>query len=107
MSEHGDDLDRQRENFKMYLHKFGVVESLTNVLANLYELEIKPTDPLDYIRTHMTERVHEKEELKILRAKHDQMVIQVQEIEEENLKLAKEINQLEYYEDYLSKSELC
>jgi len=105
MSEHGDDFNRQRENFKIYLHKFGVVESLTNVLANLYELEIKPTDPLDYIRTYMTENVHEKEELKILKAKYDQMVIQIQEIEEENMKLAEEINQMEHYGEDLSKFE--
>lgn len=65
MSEHANNnwLNIQYEGFKKKLNESGVIEALTNVLANLYELEIRPTDPLEYIRTHMTETISEKEEL--------------------------------------------
>lgn len=108
MSDGGDDLlNGKRENFKTYLNKFGVIEALTNVLAKIYELDIKPTDPLDYIRTNMTETIHEREELKILKTKHENILSQIQKMKEENINLAKVIKELENYgEELRSKSKL-
>lgn len=96
----------KRENFRKYLNDFNVIETLTNVLTNIYKMEIKPTDPLDYIRTHMTDTIHEREELKSLIAKHNDIVAQIQKTKQENINLAKEIKELENYENELIKSKL-
>ncbi|XP_015374024.1 PREDICTED: C-Myc-binding protein homolog [Diuraphis noxia] len=96
----------KREDFKKYLSDLGVIDALTNVLANLYQLETRPTDPLDYIRTHMTEIVQEREELKMLKANYNSMISQIQEMEEQNMELAKSIKELENYGNELSKSKL-
>jgi len=92
MSEHVNNwINSQHENFKKKLMKWGVIEALTNILAKLYELEIKPTDPLEYIRTNMTEIISEKEELKTLKAKYNNMIVEIQEMEKENMNLEKKI----------------
>jgi len=104
MTNQGNYSVNKREDFKKYLNELGVIDALTNVLANLYRLEIRPTDPLDYIRTHMTEIVNEREELKILKDNYNSIINQIQEMEEENMKLAKTIKDLESYGDELSKS---
>ncbi|XP_022176653.1 C-Myc-binding protein-like [Myzus persicae] len=104
MASQGNSGNNKREDFKKYLNDLGVIDALTNVLANLYRLEIRPTDPLDYIRTHMTETVIEREELKMLKANYDSMMSQIQEMEEENMQLAKTIKELENYGEELSKS---
>lgn len=99
-------LNSKREDFKKYLNKYGVIEALTMVLLNLYEMEIRPTDPLDYIRTHMTETIYEREELKKLQVQHDDMVAQIQQMEEENMKLAKTLKELGHYANEISNSKL-
>ncbi|KAF0751703.1 c-Myc-binding protein-like [Aphis craccivora] len=99
-------VNNKREDFKKYLNEFGVIDALTNVLADLNGLEIRPTDPLDYIRTHMTEIVKEKEELKILKANYESMISQIQEMEEEIMKLSKKIKVLENYGDESSRSKI-
>lgn len=106
MSNQGNSVNNKREDFKKYLNDLGVIEALTNVLANLYKSETRPTDPLDYIRTHMTETIKEKEELKMLKENYNSMISQIQEIEEENMQLAKTIKELENYGNELSKSGL-
>lgn len=105
MTKQGDDLSNSKhEEFKRYLNEFGVIEALTNVLAKLYELKTKPTDPLDFIRINMTETVKEREELNGLKKKYDNMVIQIRKMEEENINLAKAIKELKNYEIELGKS---
>lgn len=90
-------LNIKHEDFKKYLNKFGVIEALTKVLIDLYEMKMRPTDPLDYIRTHMTETIKEREELKKLQIQYDSLVVQNQEMEEENINLAKTLKELGYY----------
>lgn len=93
MSNQADNVFNDKD-FMKYLNEFGVIEAVTDVLLNLYELDIKPTDPLDYIRTHMTETVYEKEELEALTAKRDDMVALIRKMEERNMNLAKAIEGL-------------
>lgn len=99
-------LNSKREDFKNYLNRLGVIEVLTKVLIDLYDMEIRPTDPLDYIRTHITETIKEKEELKILQIQHDNMVVQIREMEEENMKIAKTLKELGYHAKELGISKL-
>jgi len=84
-------LNNRREDFKQKLIKLGIINALTNILANLYELEPRPIDPLEYIRTHMTETLSEKEEVKALKAIYNNMVDEIQQLEEENTNLEKVI----------------
>lgn len=100
-------LEKMREDFKKYLIKSNVFEALTKVLISIYELEIKPTNPLDYIRTHMTEIIDEKEELKLLKNKYDTIVTQIHEMEEENMNLAKTLKELQLSENDKKKSDKC
>lgn len=97
MSEQENDLynSSKYKEFKKYLNKSGLIEAMTDILANLYELEERPTDPLDYIRTHMTETIKEREELEKLKSVYHVMVNQIQEMENENINLAKAIKELE------------
>lgn len=96
----------KREDFKRYLNKLGVIEALTKVLLNLYEMETRPKDPLDYIRTHMTAIINEREELRILKIKHDNMVAQIQKMEEENMNLANTLKEFGNYTKDFSNSKL-
>ncbi|KAL6473367.1 hypothetical protein MHYP_G00169280 [Metynnis hypsauchen] len=45
--------ESKREQFRRYLEKAGVLDSLTNVLVALYEETEKPSDALEFIRQHL------------------------------------------------------
>lgn len=97
-------LEKKRQDFKSYLIKSGVFEALTKALISIYEMDTKPADPLNYIRTHMSE---EDEGLKILQAKYDSMVTEIQEMEEENMNLAKSIREMQPIENYEDQTDEC
>ncbi|XP_054596973.1 c-Myc-binding protein isoform X1 [Nothobranchius furzeri] len=42
--------DSKREQFRRYLEKAGVVDSLTSVFVSLYEQQEKPTNALEYVK---------------------------------------------------------
>jgi len=43
----------EKEEFRNYLEKSGVVDALTKVLVGLYEEPEKPGDALDWIKKHL------------------------------------------------------
>jgi len=43
----------EKEEFRNYLEKSGVIDSLTKVLVGLYEEPEKPSDALEFIRRHL------------------------------------------------------
>ena len=43
-------MDSERERFRVYVEKSGVMSSLTDALVRLYELPQKPDDALDFIK---------------------------------------------------------
>ena len=43
----------QREEFRDYLDKAGIVEELTRVLVDLYEEPRRPDNPFEFIREHL------------------------------------------------------
>ncbi|KAM9851750.1 c-Myc-binding protein-like [Aulostomus maculatus] len=45
--------DHKREQFRRYLEKAGVVDSLTSVLVALYEQPEKPNDALEFVKQHL------------------------------------------------------
>ncbi|XP_075897493.1 c-Myc-binding protein-like isoform X2 [Nelusetta ayraudi] len=45
--------DSKREQFRRYLEKAGVVDSLTKVLVDLYEKQEKPDNPLEFVKDNL------------------------------------------------------
>ncbi|XP_072249349.1 c-Myc-binding protein-like [Leuresthes tenuis] len=45
--------DSKREQYRRYLEKAGVVDSLTSVFVSLYEQQEKPTNALEFIKQHL------------------------------------------------------
>nr|XP_046181877.1 c-Myc-binding protein-like [Oncorhynchus gorbuscha] len=45
--------ESKREQFRRYLEKAGVLDSLTNVLVALYEEPDKPNHALDFLKHHL------------------------------------------------------
>ncbi|OQS07805.1 hypothetical protein THRCLA_20057 [Thraustotheca clavata] len=45
--------DSKKEEFRKYLEKSGVIDSLTKVLVGLYEESEKPPNAVDYIKRFM------------------------------------------------------
>jgi len=90
------------EDFREYMKKRNIVESVSNTVFGLYLLEARPADPLDYIRTHMTGTVAEREQLGALTAEHDRAVARVREMQDENMELAKRTKILHDYWENLN-----
>ena len=42
-------MDNEREKFRTYIEKSGVMSVLTDVLVGLYENPDRPSDPLQYV----------------------------------------------------------
>uniref|UniRef100_A0A3Q2ZDM8 MYC binding protein n=1 Tax=Kryptolebias marmoratus TaxID=37003 RepID=A0A3Q2ZDM8_KRYMA len=45
--------ESKREQFRRYLERSGVLDTLTSVLVALYEEQDKPNNALDYIKLHL------------------------------------------------------
>ncbi|KAJ8267703.1 hypothetical protein COCON_G00128750 [Conger conger] len=45
--------ESRREQFRRYLEKAGVLDSLTSVLVALYEENDKPSNALDFLKQHL------------------------------------------------------
>ncbi|XP_041797600.1 c-Myc-binding protein-like [Chelmon rostratus] len=45
--------DSKREQFRRYLEKTGVVDSLTSVLVALYEQQERPNNALEFVKEHL------------------------------------------------------
>ena len=45
--------DSQREEFRKYLEKSGVISQLTRVLVGLYEEADKPSQAIEYVKKHL------------------------------------------------------
>lgn len=92
--------NERREEFKKYLRDSGMLEAFIKVIMSIYEMEDKPDDPLDYIRTHMTETIEEKETLAMLKKKHEELIAQINATKKENLKIARKLRELKHLEKY-------
>ncbi|XP_007615259.1 c-Myc-binding protein-like isoform X1 [Cricetulus griseus] len=78
--------DSKREQFRRYLEKSGVLDTLTKVLVALYEEPEKPTSALDFLKHHLGAATQENPEIELLR-------LELAEMKEK-------------YEAFISKSDL-
>merc|ERR1712045_896287 len=68
MSKNTVQIDARREEFRKYLEKEGILESLTKVLVALYEEPDKPSDALSFVRNNFA-----ASEMQIMRSQVDNL----------------------------------
>merc|ERR1712193_502329 len=83
MSKNTVQIDARREEFRKYLEKEGILESLTKVLVTLYEEPDKPSDALSFVRNNFA-----ASEMQIMRS-------QVENLTKENEQLKTKVTTLE------------
>merc|ERR1712170_208459 len=79
--------DSKREEFRKYLEKSGVLDSLTKVLVGLYEEPEKPNNALDFLKQHLGAGGPESADTEALK-------LEVTELKQENERLMEENNEL-------------
>merc|ERR1711976_402103 len=79
--------DSKREEFRKYLEKSGVLDSLTKVLVGLYEEPEKPNNALDFLKQHLGAGGPESADSEALK-------LDITEMRQENERLLEEINEL-------------
>ena len=66
-------VDSKKEEFRKYLEKTGVLDTLTNVLVSLYEEPQKPTSALEFLKTHIPDTNLVKSDISELRNEIDNL----------------------------------
>ncbi|GAA6087132.1 C-Myc-binding protein [Tachysurus ichikawai] len=87
--------ESKREQFRRYLEKAGVLDSLTNVLVALYEETEKPSNALDFIKQRLTAGDPDSSQAEVLRVELEELQQKYDLLQEENRELR---NQLLQYE---------
>ncbi|XP_012370187.1 c-Myc-binding protein-like [Octodon degus] len=87
--------DSKREQFRRYLEKLGVLDTLTKVLAALYEEPEKPTSALDFLKHHLGDATPENPEIELLHLELAEMKEKYEATIEENKKLKAKLVQYE------------
>ncbi|KAJ1532365.1 hypothetical protein ONE63_000966 [Megalurothrips usitatus] len=82
-------VDSKREEYRKYLERAGVMDSLTRVLVSLYEEQDKGIDALEYVRNYLVEN-HPSQN-----ATEEELRAQVNQLVSENNMLRKRLSQYE------------
>jgi len=90
-------IDAKREEFRKYLEKEGILESLTKTLVALYEEPDKPSDALSYVRSNFAsgEMQVMKSEVDILTKENEKLKQKVTSLESDKAALEKRIREME------------
>ncbi|XP_040571002.1 uncharacterized protein [Lepeophtheirus salmonis] len=90
----GNPIDAKREEFRKYLEREGILQSLTSVLVSLYEEPEKPKDGLIYLKNNFargTNTSQNEEELEKLKERNASLLEKIEELEKQNADLEKEL----------------
>nr|XP_020656249.1 C-Myc-binding protein [Pogona vitticeps] len=87
--------DSKREQFRRYLEKSGVMDTLTKVLVALYEEPEKPNCALGFLKHHLGAAAPENPEVEALRLEVAELKEKYEAVLEENKKLKAKIAQYE------------
>ncbi|XP_066573650.1 C-Myc-binding protein [Amia ocellicauda] len=79
--------ESKREQFRRYLEKAGVLDSLTNVLIALYEENEKPNNALDFLKQHLGVSGPEAADVEALRVELAELRQKYELVLEENKEL--------------------
>eukprot|EP01113_Clastostelium_recurvatum_P036147 TRINITY_DN5118_c0_g1_i1.p1 TRINITY_DN5118_c0_g1~~TRINITY_DN5118_c0_g1_i1.p1 ORF type:complete len:107 (-),score=23.91 TRINITY_DN5118_c0_g1_i1:262-546(-) len=82
----------EKEEFRNYLEKTGVVDALTKVLVGLYEEPEKPSDALDFIKRHLGSVIGV--DIDGLKQENQDLKTQNQELQQKIEELQRRIEQL-------------
>jgi len=90
-------IDARREEFRKYLEKEGILESLTKVLVTLYEEPDKPSDALSFVRNNFaaSEMQIMRSQVENLTKENEQLKTKVTTLETDKAALEKKINEME------------
>ncbi|CAG5117819.1 unnamed protein product [Candidula unifasciata] len=87
--------DSKREEFRKYLEKAGVLDTLTKVLVVLYEEPEKPNNALDFLKQHLNASGPDAADIEALKLEVTELRIKCEQLQEENNELRARIQQLE------------
>ncbi|KAM9415782.1 c-Myc-binding protein-like [Salvelinus alpinus] len=87
--------ESKREQFRRYLEKAGVLDTLTNVLVALYEETEKPNNALDFLKHHLGVTGVETADAEALRLGVSELQQKCDLLMEENKELRKRLLQYE------------
>ncbi|XP_026156777.1 C-Myc-binding protein [Mastacembelus armatus] len=87
--------ESKREQFRRYLEKSGVLDTLTSVLVALYEETDKPNNALDFIKLHLSAAGPEPADTEALRMELADLQQQCNLLMEENKELRNRLMQYE------------
>jgi len=87
----------EKEEFKKYLEKTGVIDALTKVLVGLYEESEKPPNAIDWISKHINSNIGTSsfQELDALRKENEELKKEKASLREENSDLKKKLQELQ------------
>jgi len=87
--------DSKREEFRKYLEKSGVLDSLTKVLVGLYEEPEKPNNALDFLKQHLGAGGPESADVEALKLEVTELKQENERLNEENQELKEKLVQYE------------
>uniref|UniRef100_A0A3P9MIN5 MYC binding protein n=1 Tax=Oryzias latipes TaxID=8090 RepID=A0A3P9MIN5_ORYLA len=87
--------DSKREQFRRYLEKAGVVDSLTSVLVSLYEKPEKPTNALEFVKHNLGAVGQTSEDVEALQQEVIDLRQRCARLAEENEELKAKLQQYE------------
>ncbi|XP_033635134.1 c-Myc-binding protein-like [Asterias rubens] len=85
--------DSKREEFRKYLEKAGVLDSLTKILVSLYEEPEKPNNALDFLKQHLNVAGPETADVEALRLQVSELQQKVEQLQDENKELKSKLQQ--------------
>lgn len=77
----------EKEEFRSYLEKSGIIDSLTKVLVGLYEEQDKPSSALDFVRQKLGATLEDAATVESIKKENA-------ELKKENANLKKQIAEL-------------
>ncbi|KAF7652002.1 hypothetical protein LDENG_00102760 [Lucifuga dentata] len=87
--------ESKREQFRRYLEKSGVLDTITSVLVALYEESDKPTNAMDFIKLHLGAAAAEPADAEALRMELADLQQKCNLLMEENKELKNRLMQYE------------
>jgi len=88
-------VDAKREEFRKYLEKEGILESLTKALVTLYEEPEKPNDALGYLKNNFAGHASLVTELRATKTENGQLKQKVDKMEKEKFLLKEQLSATE------------
>ncbi|KAK2185674.1 hypothetical protein NP493_226g00022 [Ridgeia piscesae] len=87
--------DSKREEFRKYLEKSGVLDTLTKVLVGLYEEPEKPNNALDFLKQHIGATGPDTADVEALKLEVTELRQKLEQLTEDNQDLKQKLAQYE------------